>query len=202
VRIGGGSKAPDGGCGAPEARAAPGGRDASEALPARLVANDPDAIRTVARWIGEITRNRAWGFETPEDISQETLLALVQNIRDQRFAGGDFRAYVRRIAKNIAISSYRRARRRGVTLSLEDVSEPLAARGDGQVEAGAAVARLIATLDEACRRLVVMAYLRGRSRREIAANLRISEGAAKVRLFRCLEKIRLRQAQGGAGAIP
>ena len=171
------------------------------ALPARLVANDPEAIRIVGHWIAEITRNRAWGFEAPEDIAQETLLALVQNIRDERFAGGDFRAYVRRIAKNIAITCYRRARRRGVTLSLEDVTEPLAAEGTDRVEAGAAVARLIATLDEACRRLVVLAYLRGRSRREIAVAVRISGGAAKVRLFRCLEKIRHRQAQAGSGSV-
>jgi len=163
-------------------------------LPQRLLANEPGAIATAARWAREITRHHAWGFESPEDVAQETLLALVRNLRDGRFTSGDFRAYVRRIAKNISISSYRRARVRATTIPLEEDMQPAAAGADARVEHGASVGRILAGLDETCRRLIALAYLYGLSRREIAGRLGISEGAAKVRLFRCLERARASQA--------
>ena len=84
--------------------------------------NDPEAVRHVAEWAREVAEYNAWGFETPEDIVQTTLLALLENLRRGDFDGGNARAYVRRIAKNQCISAYRRARTHGkaIRMSLAD----------------------------------------------------------------------------------
>ena len=169
---------------------------------AAFLDNNPKAIGTVARWARAVAEHFAWGFETPEDIVQTTLLVLVRNFREGRFAGDELRAYVRRVAKNTCISSYRRARTRGVQVPVERESRsapPLANPGMDP-ERLALLGRVLERLDQACRQIISMAYELGLSRKEIAARLGISEGATKVRLFRCLEKARgiLQSAEGGA----
>ncbi len=157
-----------------------------------FLAGRQEVVAMVAGWAREVARHRAWGFDSPDDIVQATLLGMVGNLRAGRFGGGDLRAYVRRIAKNLCVSSYRRARTRRGEVSLEtQESEASVAPAAGlDAERRAALGRILALLDEACRRIIVLAYLHGQSRGEIAQRMGISEGAAKVRLFRCLEKAR------------
>lgn len=157
-----------------------------------FLASDPETVATVAGWAREVADHRAWGFESPDDIVQATLLALVRNLQDGRFASGDLRRYVRTIAKNISLSGYRRARTRGVELPLGGDE----GRGYEPADTGidperlSLLDRILGRLDESCRQIIGLAYLQGFSRREIAQRLGITEGAAKVRLFRCLEKAR------------
>lgn len=168
-----------------------------DSLVSRLLNGEPEAVATVAGWARGVARHRAWGFTTPEDISQETLLALVRGLREGRFVGGDLRAYVRRIAKNISISGYRRARRRRTQLlPNDDVPEPGDVGSAERLEHRTMARRILAGLDEACRQLILLAYYQGYSRREIAEQLGVSEGATKVRLFRCIERARAIQAGG------
>lgn len=164
----------------------------TDRIVAGFLANETDAIALVAGWARDVARYRAWGFEEPEDLVQEVLLAVVRNLRDERFVAGDLRAYVRRIAKNVCISSYRRARTRGVEAPLDEGLQ--ATGGDGRsLERRAMLTRILASLDDACRRMIAQAYYYGLSRKEIAARWGISVTAAKVRLFRCLEKARMLQ---------
>jgi RNA polymerase sigma factor (sigma-70 family) len=160
-------------------------------LIAAFLQGEITAVRTIAGWAETVARYEAWGFESPEDVVQATLLALVQNFRDGRFAGGNLRAYVRRIAKNHCVTNYRKIRSRGEHVSLEDMTLGLAATpphvdGEDRVLLEAA----LDNLDEGCRRIVLMAYLHGHTRQEIARQLDISEEAARVRLFRCLQRAR------------
>lgn len=158
------------------------------ALVAGFLANRPEAIGTVAAWARQVARHRDWGFETPEDIVQATLLVLVTNFRENRFTGGNLRAYVQRIAKNMCVSSYRRARVRRGTVSLDQ--EPAIARNAAaEVEdpdQELTVQSILRRLDEPCRRLIQLAFGLGLSRREIAARLGVAEVTARVRLYRCL----------------
>lgn len=151
----------------------------------------PEHVRQVASWARQIVEHRVWGFETAEDIVQATLLAVVQNLRDGRFKGGDLRAYVRRIAKNMCISSYRRARSRGDQVSLGSISDPSPARTDeDRIERRIMLERMLERLKEGCRELILRAYVGGFSRKEIGDWLGISEEAARVRLYRCVENAR------------
>lgn len=150
-----------------------------------------DAVKTVAEWARSVAVHRAWGFETPEDVVQATLLALVQNLRDGRFKGGDLRAYVRRIAKNMCITNYRRIKIRGEHVSLDEGSPPpVSSISTGDVERRVMLDQILTRLSEGCRRIIVLAYLKGYSRKEIGKRLGLSEEAARVKLCRCIQNAR------------
>jgi RNA polymerase sigma-70 factor (ECF subfamily) len=170
-----------------------------ESLVADFLANVPDAVGTIGRWAREVAVHRAWGFETADDVVQATLLAVVRGLRDGRFTGGDLRAWVRRIAKNLCVTSYRRRRVRGteVPWDVADGTAPELASADPDPARTDLVRKILEGLDEACRRLLDLAYAQGLSRREIARELGISEGAARVRLHRCLERARAGLARTG-----
>ncbi len=166
-------------------------RPAQDATVRDLLARDPAAVERITGWIRDIAEHRAWGFESSDDLVQETLLAVIRNLQAGRFAGGNLQHYVRRIAKNICVSSYRRSRVRGRELPLEE-APPLSASGNESVrmEGRLMVQHILDKLDERCRRLIRLAYYEGLARREIAERLGISESAAKVRLHRCIERAR------------
>lgn len=170
---------------------------------AGFLENEPGSVGLLASWARSVALHRAWGFETPEDIVQATLLALVQIFREGRFTGGDLRAYVRRVAKNLCVSSYRKARVRRIHVPLEETSAAASAVADrsSDPERTALLRRVLGLLDEANRQIIMLAYLWGLSRKEIASRLGISEGAAKVKLFRCMERARsLIEGQGREAA--
>ena len=163
----------------------------TEQIVAGLLEDRREAVATVTRWIESVARHRAWGFESAEDIAQEAILAVLRNLRHGNFTGGDLRRYVRRITKNICVSSYRKGLVRGTQTPIPDEIPAGPAPGDrGESECASMVRRILEKLDEACREIIVQAYLMGMSRREIADRLGVTEGTAKVRLFRCLEKAR------------
>ena len=164
---------------------------ASDTLIAGFLQGELSAMRTIAGWAETVARYEAWGFESPEDVVQATMLALVTNFRDGRFAGGNLRSYVRRIAKNYCVTSYRKMRSRGEHVSLDDLTSGLAAvpaQIDGEDKVS--LEAVLDELDDGCRRIVLLAYVQGHTRHEIARQMDISVEAARVRLFRCLQRAR------------
>jgi RNA polymerase sigma-70 factor (ECF subfamily) len=167
------------------------GRQQTDQQVQEFIAGQVETIATVAGWARSVIAHRIWEFQTPEDIVQATLLALLQNLRDGRFQGGDLRAYVRRIAKNICITHYRRMRTRGDHISFEETGPAAGSGQDGDaLERHALLDRILERLQASCRQIVMFAYVQGYSRKEIAECLGISEEAARVRLCRCLKRAR------------
>jgi RNA polymerase sigma-70 factor (ECF subfamily) len=151
----------------------------------------PEDVRQVAAWAKIVAEHRVWGFETSEDTVQATLLAVVQNLRDGRFKGGDLRAYVRRIAKNMCITNYRRLKSRGEHVSLDRAPDPPAPGASGSdIEHRVMLDRILDQLSQGCREIILFAYVQGFSRKEIGDRLGISEESARVRLFRCIQNAR------------
>ena len=163
----------------------------SETYAALFLDGHTGTVRIISEWARSVAAHRVWGFENAEDIVQATLLALVQNLREGKFSGGNLRAYVRRIAKNMCIDTYRKARARGNHVSLEESGRQHPARRPGdEMEHSNMIERILERLSEACRRIILLAYVHGYSRREISFRLGISEEAARVRLFRCIRNAR------------
>lgn len=151
-----------------------------------------EAIRTVSGWVKSVVLHKVWGFDDAEDIIQAALLALVQNLRSGRFKSGNFQAYTRTIAKNICITSYRRLKTRGVEVPFNDASYSSTRHSsDKSVERRAAISRILDRLNENCRRLLLLAYVQGYTRKEIAESLGIREETVRVRLFRCVRSARI-----------
>jgi RNA polymerase sigma factor (sigma-70 family) len=163
----------------------------SEALAKRYLDGDPESIRTVADWARVVIAHSVWGFENVEDIVQATLLALVQNLREGRFSGGNLRAYVRRIAKNMCISHYRKIQSRGRHVSIDESGQLSSySRPGAVVEHRNMIDWIFKRLNEACRKIILLAYVQGYSRREISKRLGITEETTRVRLHRCISSAR------------
>jgi RNA polymerase sigma-70 factor (ECF subfamily) len=156
-----------------------------------FLGGQPDAVKVMAEWSRSVAEHKAWGFQAPEDVVQATLLALVQNLRKGRFKGGDLRAYVRRITKNMCVTNYRKQLIRGHHVSIEDgTSEPVSNLSGDDLERRALLARIMGKLNEKCRQIIHLAYVQGYSRKEIGSHFGISEKAARVSLFRCIQQAR------------
>ncbi|MBN2070166.1 MAG: sigma-70 family RNA polymerase sigma factor [Candidatus Krumholzibacteriota bacterium] len=165
--------------------------DVTDMIVQGFIEGHPEHVRRVESWARYVAEHHVWGFETAEDIVQATLLAVVQNLRDGCFKGGDLRAYVRRVAKNMCITSYRRLKSRGDHVSFDSVSDPVSKQDDGErIESRVMLERMLDRLNQVCREMILRAYVEGFSRKEIGDWLGISEEAARVRLFRCVENAR------------
>ena len=163
----------------------------SEAIVREFLGGRPASVRMVAGWARSVAAHRIWGFENTEDIVQATLLALVQNLREQRFKGGNLRAYVRRIAKNMCISYYRKVRTRGSHVPFEEDAHHSAPQHPGkEMECRTLVDRIFERLTDACRQIILLAYIHGYSRKEISDRLGITEEATRVKLYRCIRNAR------------
>jgi RNA polymerase sigma-70 factor (ECF subfamily) len=162
-----------------------------EKLVGEFLNGKPEAVRAVSGWVKSVVVHKAWGFQDTEDIVQATLLALVQNLRGGRFEPGDLRAYARRIAKNMCITNYRRIRARGIHVPFEEGDSLAGDRHSGkEVQLSAVLNRILESLSEGCRRIVLLAYIEGYSRKEIGGLLGVTEEAVRVRLHRCIQTAR------------
>jgi RNA polymerase sigma factor (sigma-70 family) len=173
----------------------------AEAVIRDFLGNEPGTVARLAEWARSTARHRAWGTETPEDVVQSTLLALVDNFRRGRFIGANLEAYVRRIARNQCLDAYRRACVRRSHAEVVQREPPPSAPFGLDPERRVDLRRAFEAMEEACRELVVLAYFYGYSRKEIGRLQRISETLVKVRLFRCLERVRQRLDPGRGGIL-
>lgn len=125
-----------------------------------------------------------------EDVVQETLLAYYRS--DKEFDSDEhIRAWLIRVAvnkaKNATICFWRRNRR-----SLEDYVESLAFEADSDRELLDAVLRL----PERYRIVLHLFYYEDYSIKELAALLKLSEGAVKSRLSRARSMLREQLTEG------
>ena len=136
----------------------------------------------------------------PEDaaeVSQETYMKLLRVIKQFR-GDSKFSTWLYRVTSNVAISFLRkRSRRRPeVSITPEDwdlLPAPASMDPAATAEQRSLRERLdgaIASLPEDYRAVVVMRDVYGLGFEEIARDLRISEGTARVRLFRARRRLR------------
>jgi len=129
-----------------------------------------------------------------EDLLQETMLRVHRNIGRYRERGA-FRAWVYRIATNLARTELRRARCRGaaeddLVLHINDLPEPAADERLERNETLNAVRAGIAALPDEQRAVVLLRVRRGMAIREIARTLCIPEGTVKSRLHYAVRNLR------------
>ena len=137
--------------------------------------------------------------DAAEDIVQETLVAAWQ-----RPAENTGRAWLARVARNLAIdrwrSSYRRERRELAVAAADigPVASPEELIGDAQIHR--AVAEVVAGLEEPFRQTIVLRFFHGASSVDIARGLRIPDGTVRWRIKEGIDRVR-RQLDARYGEI-
>lgn len=157
----------------------------------RFALGEIDAFETLVRqfqgdiyaWIVRIVRDPA----IAEDLTVETLWRIYRS-RDQFRPDGNFGAWARRIATNLALDSLRH-KRPEESLLMEPVAPAPAdqlLQRETQEKIRLAFRRLPARLQAA----TTLALIEEQPYDEIAAALGISVGAVKVRVFRAVRLLR------------
>lgn len=136
----------------------------------------------------------------PEDaaeVTQDVYIKLLRVIKQFR-GEAKFSTWLYRVTSNVAITLLRKRNRRNVEVRMEPEDWhliPAAASADPSVTAEQRSLRkrldaAIASLPDDYRTVVVMKDVYGLGFEEIAKQLSIQEGTARVRLFRARQKLR------------
>lgn len=137
-----------------------------------------------------ITRNR----EEAEDIVQDTMLR-VWNRREEWNVWGTVEGFCLTICRNLAIDRSQKMDARHVELTPEVTELPDMAAPDKLMERDERLGllhRLIAELPEKQRTILQLRDVEGKSYKEIAEILQLTEEVVKVNLFRARQRIKLK----------
>ncbi len=137
---------------------------------------------------------RAASREEAEDVTAEVFHQALANLKRFEWRGAPFAAWLMRIASNAMADRWRlRAREAG-----DPPDDELSDDSMKTVEQRAALFQLVDRLPDDQRRVIVARFVEQKSIREIAQDLKRTEGAIKQLQFRALEK--LRASMEGANA--
>ena len=133
-----------------------------------------------------------------EDMLQAGFIKAFTNLGSYR-GEGSFEGWIRRVIVNTAIETYRRNRRSGQQVELDEVyddAQQTFAMDNLECED---LLRLIQALPDGYRVVFNMYAVEGFSHKEIAESLQISESASKSQLSRARGwlKQRIKQLEGG-----
>jgi len=132
-----------------------------------------------------------------EEVAQEVFLALHRH-RAEIESPAHAAFWLRKVAAQRSIDESRRRKRRP-QIALEAVAEPVAAERSGDPMLGNLLRRLIATLPEAPRMVMVMRYQEDLEPAEIAELLDMPVGTVKSHLQRSLALLRGKLERRGVG---
>lgn len=177
-------------------------------LVARLKDRDEDAYREVLARYSDPLYRYLYGITGDTQLSQDllgdTFLRVVEQIDRYTERGVPFKAWLYRIAHNLALNAIRRDRRFVAVADLEQVARPItdpAIRIANQLEEAALRAALRASLPELTeeqQQVVVLRFVNGLSLAETAETMGKNENAIKQLQFRALRALE-RQIERRAG---
>ncbi len=132
--------------------------------------------------------------ETAFDITSQVFLKALSNLQNYQFKGVPFASWLYRIAYNEMMLVYRNLKdKRAVNADIgdlkficEETNEPFFE------EYIPIIKKLITELDEEDLMLVEMRFFEKRPFKEIAEILNTTEGNAKVKMFRVIEKLKIK----------
>jgi RNA polymerase sigma-70 factor (ECF subfamily) len=172
-------------------------------LVARLKANDDDAYREVVARFGDPLYGYIYSItgdqHLSEDLLSETYLRMVEKIDTFTFYGPPFKAWLYRIAHNLAVNALRRGRRFAGSADLERAGPPVddpATTIAAQLEAEE-LRTALAELTTEQQQVVLLRFVAEQSTGEVAQALDKTENAVKQMQFRALRSLgRLLERRG------
>jgi len=125
---------------------------------------------------------------TAEDLTSEVFHKALANLRRYQWRGVPFSAWLYKIAANCIADRFKQASRE--VPSSDDLPEGSTIPDVEEIDRRARLFRLVEQLPADQRKVIVQRFVEQRSIREIAEQLKRSEGAVKQLQFRALEKLR------------
>ena len=150
-----------------------------------------DLVRTHSHNIFIMSYRFTRRREEAEDLTQEVFVRACQTLRSYRGDSGSLSGWLMRVARNLIIDRYRRARREvrcepipetGIPVSDPRAPDPLQCLA--REEISAVVHGALRRLSPVIREVVVLRDLEGLALHEVAAILHIPQGTVKSRLNR------------------
>ena len=139
-------------------------------------------FHVVYSYVARRTANR----EEAEDVTSQVFHQALANLQRYEWRGAPFGAWLVRIAANTLSDHWRnRARETG-----DPHGEELSDDSMPDIERRAALIQLVDRLPDDQRHVIVMRFVEQKSIRDIAQELKRTEGAIKQLQFRALEKLR------------
>ena len=124
--------------------------------------------------------------EEAEDVTSEVFHRALAKMGTYEWRGVPFSAWLIRIAANAITDQWRQVSRESDDPVPEDLEDGTAE----DIEQCAALSQLVRELPDDQRRVVVLRFVEQKSIKEIAKEIRRSEGAVKQLQFRALTKLR------------
>jgi RNA polymerase sigma-70 factor (ECF subfamily) len=128
-----------------------------------------------------------------EDLTSEVFHHALENLRRFEWRGVPFAAWLYRIAANLISDRWQRRGREQLADGPEQIEFAQASSTEfEEVERRATLFRLVDTLPTEQRRVVVLRFVEQKSIKEVAKEVRKTEGAVKQLQFRALSSLRAR----------
>ena len=169
--------------------------EAAQKDPARFAELYQNNFERVYAYIVRRVENRA---ET-EDLTSEVFHHALANLKRFEWRGLPFAAWLFRIAANLISDRWQRTGREPIDDEPEQIElahvSPVEIE---EVERRATLFRLVETLPVEQRRVVVLRFVEQKSIKEVAREIRKTEGAVKQLQFRALTTLRTRMESANA----
>jgi RNA polymerase sigma-70 factor (ECF subfamily) len=162
--------------------------EAAQKDPARFAELYEINFERVYAYVVRRVRDRA---ET-EDVTAEVFHQALANLKRFEWRGIPFAAWLFRIAANLISDRWQRSGREVPDDSGILDSAPASPADTEEVERRATLFRLVDTLPAEQRRVVVLRFVEQKSIKEVAKEVRKTEGAVKQLQFRALSSLRAR----------
>jgi RNA polymerase sigma-70 factor (ECF subfamily) len=128
-----------------------------------------------------------------EDLTSEVFHHALSNLKRFEWRGIPFAAWLYRIAANLISDRWQHKSREQVTDDVEQIKSVPASNAEfEEVERRATLFRLVDALPAEQRRVVVLRFVEEKSIKEVAREIRKTEGAVKQLQFRALSSLRTR----------
>jgi RNA polymerase sigma-70 factor (ECF subfamily) len=163
--------------------------EAAQKDPARFAELYENNFERVYAYVVRRVRDRA---ET-EDLTAEVFHHALANLHRFEWRGIPFAAWLFRIAANLISDRWQRASRDPIAADPQQIEAIPASHADlKEIERQATLFRFVDTLPVEQRRVVVLRFVEQHSIKEVAREIRKTEGAVKQLQFRALTTLRAR----------
>jgi len=158
----------------------------------RSVQGDASAFAGIVRANQSMVYSVAWSFlrdaALAEELAQDVFLELHRNLR-QIESGAHLVSWLRRVTVNRCIDRVRK-RKREALVALDDAPEPSTPAAEADPFASEQLRRMIASLPEKQRAIVILRYQEDMDPTEIASVLSMPVNTVKSKLHRALALLR------------